>query len=129
MGTLLNGIAGRTAFLTSFMDRLTEDPFILTLCLGIVFVVLILIIQLIYVIKSGSDRKSQASGDRNKNQSYVDNVIAQIEKQESQELMDYNELVAVITAAIHASMGSEVPADGFVVRSIRKVDTRRRIHA
>lgn len=37
-----------------------------------------------------------------------------------EELTDDTELVAVITAAIMASMGDEVPADGLVVRSIRR---------
>lgn len=37
-----------------------------------------------------------------------------------EDLTDDLELVAVITAAISASMGTEVPADGLVVRSIRK---------
>lgn len=44
-------------------------------------------------------------------------VIAEDEEAE-EELVDDLELVAVITAAIAASEG--VPADGFVVRSIRK---------
>ncbi len=38
------------------------------------------------------------------------------------ELVGDHELVAVITAAIYASMGGDVPADGLVVRSIRKVN-------
>lgn len=37
-----------------------------------------------------------------------------------EELVDDTELVAVITAAIMASMGDEAPADGLVVRSIRR---------
>ena len=40
-------------------------------------------------------------------------------------LVDDKELVAVITAAIMASMGENVPADGLVVRSIRKVNKKR----
>lgn len=39
---------------------------------------------------------------------------------EEEELTDDLELVAVITAAIAASMGDDVPADGLVVRSIRR---------
>lgn len=42
-----------------------------------------------------------------------------------EELTDDLELVAVITAAISASMGEEVPADGLVVRSIRKRKSNR----
>ena len=129
MGTLLNGITGRSVLLTTFLDRLTEDPLTLTISLGIVFAILILIIQLIYVIYSASVKKTDGSEGQSKKRTYVDNVITQIVQREEKELMDDYELVAVITAAIYASMGSEAPADGFVVRSIRKLDTRRRIQA
>ncbi len=47
---------------------------------------------------------------------------------EEEELSDDLELVAVITAAIHAyeeSMGNEVPADGLVVRSIKRINKSR----
>lgn len=46
----------------------------------------------------------------------------QVEEEEEEELVDDTELVAVITAAIMASMGDEAPSDGLVVRSIRKVN-------
>jgi NaMN:DMB phosphoribosyltransferase len=39
--------------------------------------------------------------------------------------MDDTELVAVITAAIAASSQNNVSTDGFVVRSIKRVSTRR----
>lgn len=126
MGTLLNGITGQAVLLTSFIDRLTEDPLTLTLCLGILFAILILIIQLIYFLNNSSGKKQEDSGSQNKKSSYVDNVITQIVQREEEELMDQYELVAVITAAIYASMGSEVPADGLVVRSIRKINSGRR---
>ncbi len=50
------------------------------------------------------------------------------EPEEEEELSDDLELVAVITAAIHAyeeSMGNEVPADGLVVRSIKRINKSR----
>ncbi len=50
------------------------------------------------------------------------------ELEEEEELSDDLELVAVITAAIHAyeeSMGNEVPADGLVVRSIKRINKSR----
>ena len=53
----------------------------------------------------------------------VDNAIAQIVSSEESEEDDL-ELVAVITAAIAASEGTS--ADGIVVRSIRKVNNRRK---
>lgn len=39
---------------------------------------------------------------------------------EEEELVDDGELAAVITAAIMAFQGEELPAEGFVVRSIRR---------
>lgn len=50
----------------------------------------------------------------------VDNAIAQIYEKEQEELVSNSELVAVITAAIHASLGENAISGGFVVRSIRK---------
>lgn len=58
---------------------------------------------------------SQTSAD-----SPVDNAIARIVKNEEEELVSDCELVAVITAAIYASLGDAVPEGGLVVRSIRK---------
>jgi len=49
----------------------------------------------------------------------VNNVITR--KNEEEELVSDCELVAVITAAIYASLGDAVP-DGLVVRSIRKTN-------
>ena len=49
----------------------------------------------------------------------VENTIAQIEERE--ELIDDYQLVAVITAAIAASLGKK--AEGFVVRSIKRAKT------
>lgn len=51
-----------------------------------------------------------------------DNTFDQITRKE--ELLDDLELVAVITAAIAASMN--VPADGFVVRSIKRAKSTNR---
>lgn len=61
--------------------------------------------------------------------SSVDGAIAQIVGNEEEELVNDNELVAVITAAIYASMGDAVPADGFVVRSIRRANSKKWINA
>lgn len=49
----------------------------------------------------------------------VENTIAQIEERE--ELIDDYQLVAVITAAIAASLGKTT--EGFVVRSIKRAKT------
>lgn len=55
--------------------------------------------------------------------SSVDNAIARIVKNEEEELVSDCELVAVITAAIYASLGDAVPEGGLVVRSIRRSNT------
>lgn len=93
--------------------------------MGTVFVVLIFISFIIYLLKfvnvignkekNGNKEDTAAVG--------VDNAIAQIVSNEEQEADDL-ELVAVITAAIAAMEGTS--ADGLVVRSIRKVNDRRK---
>jgi len=98
--------------------------------LTVVFVVLTLIIFIISLFKFIPMLQSKF-GSNTTNSEAVDNTLAQIIEQEeaeiaedSEELVDDLELVAVITAAIYASMGSEVPADGLVVRSIRRAGKR-----
>lgn len=54
------------------------------------------------------------------------NTPTLIESEVSEELVDDSELVAVITAAIMASMGEEAPADGFIVRSIKRANRNGR---
>lgn len=90
--------------------------------MSVVFAVLILIsfiISLLKYVPGLLDRK-------NKQQNLVvekDSTIP-LESYEEEELVDDTELVAVITAAIMASMGEEAPADGLVVRSIRRVNKK-----
>lgn len=94
--------------------------------MGIVFIVLIFIslliscFKIIPMIQKKLERKQKAEEIvEQSNVQAVEQVV------EEENLVDDTELVAVITAAIMASMGSEVPADGLVVRSIRKVKKRR----
>lgn len=47
-----------------------------------------------------------------------------VARTEEKDLIHDQELVAVITAAIYASMGDAAPKDGFVVRSIRRVNSK-----
>lgn len=95
------------------------------LILGIALTALILIIQLIYVFIIIPNQRRTSAKPVNTS-AFVDNVIAQINEKEEDEHKDNNELIAVITAAIYASMQDAIPADGFIVRSIRKIDSRRR---
>ena len=61
---------------------------------------------------------------KNRKKTQLLNAIAQIVSNEEENVEDDLELVAVITAAIAASEGTS--ADGLVVRSIRKVNNRRK---
>ncbi len=91
--------------------------------------VLILIMLITYFVKIKPNLKGSVSEQTASSNPSIDNVISQIESNEQEELVNDYELVAVITAAIYASMGGDVPADGFVVRSIRKVNSKKWMNA
>lgn len=101
--------------------------------MGIVFVVLIFISYIIsllkYIPKLIEKFSSNNSTDRMETQ--VNSVInyetseKETEVFEEVSVTDNAELVAVITAAIMASMENEVPMDGLIVRSIRKIKRNR----
>lgn len=55
----------------------------------------------------------------------MDQVITSISEKENSELMNDQELVAVITAAIMASMGSDASNEGLIVRSIKRKSTNQ----
>lgn len=93
--------------------------------MGTVFVVLIFIsfiISLFKYINKFENRKKEQKEDTAS--VGVDNAIAQIVSNEEENVEDDLELIAVITAAIAASEGTST--DGLVVRSIRKVNNRRK---
>lgn len=127
MGTLQSGVISQAVLLTenSLTERLKTVSVntLIGLCIAFaVFVLIILFLLFFKIIPSLQNNNSPKGSNKNK---YVDNVFAQIVEQEEQ-LMENHELVAVITAAIYASMQDAVPADGFVVRSIRKVNSKRK---
>lgn len=97
--------------------------------MGTVFVVLILICAIIYcfaLIPKIQDKFSKKNKEETVKTTGVDNAVAQIHSQESSvDVSDDLELVAVIAAAVAASEGA-ASTDGFVVRSIRKVNKGRR---
>lgn len=88
--------------------------------LTVVFAVLTIIIFFISLFKVIPYLQNKSKADV----SSVDNALAQIVEQE-EELVNDGELVAVITAAICASMGDAAPSDGLVVRSIKRVNSNR----
>ncbi len=91
--------------------------------MGTVFVVLIFMSFIISLMKYIPGLLDKLSGAGKKGTTEViqsvDKVVASISTAE-EELRDDSELVAVITAAIMASMGSEAPQGGLVVRNIRR---------
>ncbi|MBP3769264.1 MAG: OadG family protein [Lachnospira sp.] len=93
--------------------------------MGTVFVVLIFISFIISLFKYISVYENRKKEQKEDTTSVgVDNAIAQIVSNEEENVEDDLELIAVITAAIAASEGTST--DGLVVRSIRKVNNRRK---
>ena len=93
--------------------------------MGTVFVVLIFISFIISLFKYISVFENRKKEQKEDTASVgVDNAIAQIVSNEEENVEDDLELIAVITAAIAASEGTST--DGLVVRSIRKVNNRRK---
>lgn len=101
------------------------DIGVMTTILGvaIVFLILIVICLLLAIFAVLVKDKKQTEGKRTapsvKPQPIV--PIKSIPAVQPQSCMDDKQLVAVITAAIAASMGTDVSTDGFVVRRIRRV--------
>jgi Na+-transporting methylmalonyl-CoA/oxaloacetate decarboxylase gamma subunit len=135
MGTLLYKAVSQAVVLTSSAGTksLSEEIKYATLNtlvgLTVVFAILTIIIFIISLFKIIPYLQNKYSVN-NSNSEAVDNAVAQItEQEEAEELINDCELVAVITAAIYASMGSEVPADGLVVRSIRRAGKKSWMNA
>lgn len=93
-----------------------------------VFIVLVLIMFIIMLFgfipkiqKKLDEKKAKKAAEKTDS---VDKTIAQIVEKEEDELADDYELVAVISAAIAAYEGSN-GTDGFVVRSIKKSNSKK----
>lgn len=86
--------------------------------------ILAVIILIIGIITLGVAIKTNGKLRSNQETSLDQNPVP-VQSTGNQNLVADTELVAVITAAIYASMGDQVPADGLVVRSIHKVNTKR----
>ena len=81
-----------------------------------------ILVTLLTACNGGGNTTNSGKKEETKIES-IDNTIAQIVEKE-EDVTDDLELVAVIAAAIAASEG-QTSTDGFVVRSIRKVNRRR----
>ena len=127
---------------TSLADRMREAGLNTIIGMVVVFVVLVIIAFIIYLFKyipDGSDKKikqdeskqevqktQQAKLVKSKSRAKTSQDVVQ--DAGDQNLTNDSELVAVITAAIMASMseeGIEVPEDGLIIRSIRRKTTYR----
>ncbi|MFV0341297.1 MAG: OadG family protein [Anaerocolumna sp.] len=101
-------------------EGLPKEVIITLLGLGTVFAALIIIFGIVAILKLLV--KLTASGSQSSTVSNKNVNLAKNTSSDNIELSSNPELVAVITAAIMASMGEENhgDTDGFVVRSIRK---------
>lgn len=106
-------------------EMMTNAALNTLLGMGTVFVILILISLIITCFKfipMIQDKLSSKKSKKDDKGQAVDNTIAQII--ENEELSDDTELVAVIAAAIAASEGA-ASTDGFVVRSIKRANSKK----
>lgn len=101
-------------------EGLPKEVIITLLGLGTAFAALIIIFGIVAILKLLV--KLTASGSQSSTVSNENVNLAKNTSSDNIELSSNPELVAVITAAIMASMGEENhgDTDGFVVRSIRK---------
>ncbi len=90
----------------------------------VVLAIVVFIMLITYFINIKPNLKGTSSEPAPKS-APVNNAIAPAVGDEEEELISDCELVAVITAAIYASMGDAVPAEGLVVRSIRKSNANK----
>ena len=101
-------------------EQMTKAGLNTLMGMGTVFIVLILIMVLIYSFNLISKVQDAFSKKDKKAEASVDNAVAQIVENEAVREEDDLELIAVIAAAIAASEGA-ASADGYVVRSIRRI--------
>ena len=119
-------VFGLTACGSDLGERMEKAALNTLIGMGTVFIVLIIIIGVISLFKfipMIQDRLAKKNAG-NVQESGVSAATQMSNVQEDTDVSDDLELVAVIAAAIAASEGA-ASADGFVVRSIRKVNKAR----
>ena len=100
------------------ISEFSQSDIIMILCAVLIAVLMIVIISvLLVIIKKLHMVMDNRAGRSTLDFPDIDRTIAGLEKRKNDEMKDM-ELVAVITAAIAASEG--IPADAFVVRSIKR---------
>lgn len=113
MGILEHVVINQAVVLTDLNSYININ----TIFWVVVVLAVLLLVALIYLANIMSYLKKSA--DKTENNSQINRAVTQIAGKNQGELVDDNELVAVITAAIYATE-SDIPAGGFVVRSIRR---------
>lgn len=111
----------QTEVTTSLSNRILDAFLSTILGMTVVFLVLILISFIIGLLKYIPMMIERRNRQR-------DSVMEVTPEMEEEELIEDTQLVAVITAAILASMGEEAPSAGLVVRSIRRVNKNWKTH-
>ena len=125
MNMLLYGL-GSSNFLAVSWEVIKTG--LLNTVIGMLTVFAVLILISLLISSFGLISKVQNAKTKNEVAATKVETVQPTQVQEVVEevVEDDTELVAVITAAIMASMGDEAPADGLTVRSIRKVGTTRK---
>jgi hypothetical protein len=98
--------------------------------LGIFLVFAVLVLIMLFVIffrllPLRSERKDNEFEKQKQTSPTADHVFSKVTEREERERIRDSELVAVITAAICASLGGNISPDELVVRSIRRVNRQR----
>lgn len=101
----------------------------LNTAMGIIIVFLVLIFMSFVIWLFGFipvlQKKFSKQPEETGTPAAAERVMEAIAEKEEENLADDLELTAVVTAAIMASMGAEAPADGLVVRSIKRRNTKK----
>jgi Na+-transporting methylmalonyl-CoA/oxaloacetate decarboxylase gamma subunit len=105
-----------TSSIGDFMNEHLNSDF----AMGAVFAGLIFICILIYILNFSSLAKKGNAEQENTRINSID-----VNYSNGVELSSNAELVAVITAAIMASLGDEAPADGLYIKSIKRSNGNR----
>lgn len=116
MGIVQHAVISQAAILSDLKGYININ----TLFGVVVVLAVLLLIALIYLANIMSYLKNSSSDNVAGQKSTVNNAVAQNTGHIQEELVGNNELVAAITAALYEYMGNEAPANGFVVRSIRR---------
>ncbi len=115
-------LLSQTIHLSSNFNNLSDYININNLFIAVVVLAFIILIMCVtYFVSIKPNLNQNTSGATN----VGTKDLSSTKGMEGKNLVGDSELVAVITAAIYASMGDEVPAGGFVVRSIHRTNQKK----